>query len=692
MINALNQDTKEVVAFPDSTSADEIQNFFNGEKYGSITTSPKAPLLDQIGEAVSGFVQEKAPSFYDTAFKPFYDKLGENLLRPNYLAPDEPGDWRRAFTTSLAESATMGIMKAPDREQLAKEHPIASTAGAFAGFAAPMGVINAGLKATKIPRLLKAGVDLLTPIATKYPKVARIINTAQKATMGAAQSGLSIGAYNVIAETTEELRTQDHLDLLKIGENVIKDTLPWMAAGAVSGVLAKPLEGLGLGGKVTQLSKEIAASSGSLYLIAKSNGASEKDALLQAGMGAIFHVVSVAGNYDAARDFEVKETRNLIKGYIKAENPMLPDAVVHRSAVEYTEQLMLEHKQETKDLGVMTKKNYERDYLKTLDKANELAKTLEPMRLMAKRTGRGLNEIAETEREAVRLLDEAEAIRRDYQEGLKKDRIKSSVELAMERADAIIAEKEGIGIEQPKDIKTYEMGQAIGEETKVATIGQETPKTGIVEPIITPKEGGVTPVVEPKVAEKKKNLQSRVYERLKEEHPNILTDDASREAIVLKEEAKKAVDLIEKDKQRAYEIAMNQDGDKDYLSASVNIALADQALAEGNNALFNKLTRARSFAQTRRGQEIVAEKGSIEDNSVAKYVKDLLAERMLKVGNDLSSPTQKAKQKISKKTSSKVAMEKIETDVKKVEKEFKKYSKELDIKEAQALIDSLVCK
>lgn len=191
---------------------------------------------------------------------------------------------------------------------------------------------------------------------------------------------------------------------------------------------------------------------------------------------------------------------------------------------------------------------------------------------------------------------------------------------------------------------------------------------------------------ETKEQKAKKEFQSRVYERMQAEMPDILKDDLTYERMNMEKDAEKAVKLIEKDKQEAYEVAMGlKDPTPGQTSTAVNIALTEKALEEGNNTLAAQLIKNRSLAQTRRGQEIVAEKGSISDNSVNRYVKELINARM----ETLKTYTFDIK-KTKRKTKKQQVMEKVDKEVAKAKKKIK--NKELDLEEAQKLIDSIICK
>ena len=151
-------------------------------------------------------------------------------------------------------------------------------------------------------------------------------------------------------------------------------------------------------------------------------------------------------------------------------------------------------------------------------------------------------------------------------------------------------------------------------------------------------QGGAGKVVKPKEVKVPreqlpvKQGQSRVFERLQKENPEQLKGELPFDQAVLKTEFDKAANRITKNKQDAYDIAMNRKNVTDIESVTTNIEMAEKALADGNNILYEKLIRNRSIAQTRRGQAIVAEKASIEDNSTARYVKELLSARLDNLG------------------------------------------------------------
>lgn len=237
------------------------------------------------------------------------------------------------------------------------------------------------------------------------------------------------------------------------------------------------------------------------------------------------------------------------------------------------------------------------------------------------------------------------------------------------------------GIKPEKEVKKPEV--KIEEKPEIK---KPESKKVIEKPEVKKKKIEEVKKPETKEEKEKKKFQSRVYERMQAEYADILKDDLTYERMNLKKDAEKAVKLIEKDKQEAYEVATGmKEPPEGQTSTAVNIALTEKALAEGNNSLASTLIKNRSLAQTRRGQEIVAEKGSISDNSVSRYVKELINARM----ETLKTYTFDIKT-LKRKTKKQQVIEKIDMETQKAQKKIK--NKELDLEEAQKLIDSIICK
>jgi hypothetical protein len=239
---------------------------------------------------------------------------------------------------------------------------------------------------------------------------------------------------------------------------------------------------------------------------------------------------------------------------------------------------------------------------------------------------------------------------------------------------------EGKNVSMVKELK-QPVQSTKGVEVKPA-ITTKSPQITAKEKVSpTPKEV-TTPQAQKEVSPTDK-FQSRVFERLKADNPK-LEGDLTYDPIKLNEEARKAVNLISKDPQKAFDLAMGKEVSNEVTSTAVNIAMAEKALDEGNNELYAKLIKNRSLAQTRRGQELVSERGSIDDNSTSRYVKELISTRLNEVGKKyLSAVTEK--NVTDKERATKIIDRKV-TDL-----ELKISRKRLDTKTALKLLDSLEC-
>jgi hypothetical protein len=180
---------------------------------------------------------------------------------------------------------------------------------------------------------------------------------------------------------------------------------------------------------------------------------------------------------------------------------------------------------------------------------------------------------------------------------------------------------------------------------------------------------------------------------MKAENPAVLDEDLMFDEVKIKDEIEKATDLIAKDKQKAYNIAIGAEKSAEVTQTAVNIVMAEKALEDGNTELYSKLIKNRSLAQTRRGQEIVTEKASVTDNTTTKYVKELLSTRLEQLGKKylmgLKDVTQKQGAKVEKGAKEQ-AIQTIDEETAKAQKAIEK--KKLSIKKAQEIIDGLTCK
>jgi len=272
---------------------------------------------------------------------------------------------------------------------------------------------------------------------------------------------------------------------------------------------------------------------------------------------------------------------------------------------------------------------------------------------------------------------------------------------ALKAREIWIEKSKSLPIKTKEQVKPSEVNQAGVPSNKI--VEPNLPKSGLetnlspsftrtLEPsgaskstIIKSKEISQKTITPPKPIETKTDtqLKSRVFERMKAENPS-LEGDLGYDPIKQKADFEKAVNLIAKDKQKAYDIAMGKETSTEVTSTATNITLAEKALQEGNNALYAKLIKNRSLEQTRRGQEISAERGSVSDNSTARYVKELISNRLEILGKRYLGDL------VDRKTTGKGRATKvIDNEVAKMEAKIK--SKKLNVKDALSLLEKLTC-
>lgn len=238
-----------------------------------------------------------------------------------------------------------------------------------------------------------------------------------------------------------------------------------------------------------------------------------------------------------------------------------------------------------------------------------------------------------------------------------------------------------------KELKTISESKILSDtkaEVGKTDLAQEAEVTGVPSQAQKGVQGIDGGVVKPKEVVDGGKFTSRVFERMKAEHPDILEGDLTATHIKLKADSERAVNLIAKDKQQAFDIAMGREASKDVTSTATNIALAEKALDEGNRELYAKLINNRSLEQTRRGQEIVSERGSMNDNSTSRYVKELISAKLDNVGKRYLSDLRPGK--VSDKT---FATEVIDRKVGALEAKIQ--NNKLDVRTALKLLDELAC-
>ena len=224
--------------------------------------------------------------------------------------------------------------------------------------------------------------------------------------------------------------------------------------------------------------------------------------------------------------------------------------------------------------------------------------------------------------------------------------------------------------------KKYVKGKAKGTQTQ-----QTAPKIKTVKV----KNQSYTESKNP-IPSDGKQKKSRAYQRFKERVGDVLKseteDDPLYHSISLAEDASKAIDFVEQYPEEAKKIALGlKEAPQGITETAISIAISEKALLQGDYKNAAKMVAARSLRQTRRGREIVAERGQFGKDSPQTFIKQVLNLRMRE---QTRFEFDQREGKLNKKITEKVSKEARE-QVKAINK------RAANIQSAQDVINSLLC-
>lgn len=131
-----------------------------------------------------------------------------------------------------------------------------------------------------------------------------------------------------------------------------------------------------------------------------------------------------------------------------------------------------------------------------------------------------------------------------------------------------------------------------------------------------------------------KEKKSRAYQKFKERVEDQLMDevdveDPTYKPVSLVEDAAKAIDFTEQYFEEAKKIALGlKEPPQGITETAISIAVAEKAIEQGDFKLAAELVASRSLRQTRRGREIVAERGQFGKDSAQTFIKQVINYRM----------------------------------------------------------------
>jgi len=122
--------------------------------------------------------------------------------------------------------------------------------------------------------------------------------------------------------------------------------------------------------------------------------------------------------------------------------------------------------------------------------------------------------------------------------------------------------------------------------------------------------------------------KSKAYARIVDQMDYIFQQEVSYDQMTIAIDAANALEFVKQHPERALRIAKGLElPPQDITETAISIAMADQARESGNYGQWSELERLRSLRQTRRGQEIVSERGRITENSPEYFLDKVLQER-----------------------------------------------------------------
>jgi hypothetical protein len=137
------------------------------------------------------------------------------------------------------------------------------------------------------------------------------------------------------------------------------------------------------------------------------------------------------------------------------------------------------------------------------------------------------------------------------------------------------------------------------------------------------------------VKTKGKVKNSKAFQRVQERLGEYADIDVNYNKLNLADDTARALEFIEKNPKDAKRIALGMQGAPEGVTeTAISIALAEQASEKGDYGLQAQLERSRSLRQTRRGQEIVSERGRFNENSPHFFMQQVLASRIEKAGKE----------------------------------------------------------
>lgn len=181
-----------------------------------------------------------------------------------------------------------------------------------------------------------------------------------------------------------------------------------------------------------------------------------------------------------------------------------------------------------------------------------------------------------------------------------------------------------------------------------------------------------------------KERQSKAFERVKERLGEEVGADYNQ--LNLAKDTADAIEFVESNPDAARRISEGLDlPPAGMTETAISIAYGEKMADQGNFQAAADAERARSLRQTRRGQEIAAEKGRFNDNSAPTFIRRVMQARLEDIGKAKLRYIDGLKGKTPRQAATKV----IEDQAAELKQRL--VERQLKIRDAQSLLDRLTC-
>jgi hypothetical protein len=245
---------------------------------------------------------------------------------------------------------------------------------------------------------------------------------------------------------------------------------------------------------------------------------------------------------------------------------------------------------------------------------------------------------------------------------------------------------------QPKELESVFVEEKVEKKPKEAKKKEEVKK---------PEEAKEAPKAEKVPTERKpiktkaKKKESKAFQRVKEKMKALSGESALYTPITLAEQTSLGMQFVEEQPEAARRVALGiEPPPPGVTNAAISIAYADMLENTGNLKEFTDVVRARSLRQTRNGQEIVMERGKVDEHSTDHYIQLVLESRLALAGKRLfdvkiAVSEDKTKESSIYKDNVKRGEAKLDQETNILKEQVD--AKTLDLAQAQKLIDGIIC-